>query len=396
MTTLELVFMIIGFSVASYSIVGNDAIQTLGTFLAANEKRPWWVLWLFASGIMAAVLIYGWWAYDGDPAWERLDRYPMPEDFSWLYIVPPIALLILTRFGLPVSTTFLVLTVFAAKNLQDMLIKSLSGWVLAFVLGAIVYIAITKAVEKRFIDTIDDEPSTAWVVLQWASTAFLWAMWLIQDLANIYVYLPRKLSFTYLLASLLLMVGIQAYIFYTRGGSIQKIVTSKTNTQDIRAAAIINFLFGAVLLVFKEGYVMASIGWATTGVWPEELPKIPMSTTWVFLGLLAGRELGMNIHLKLRSAWDLAKVIGSDTLKATAGLVGSVIVALLLPVAFEAFHNVEKPAAATPPVGEEAAAEETPPASDEAPPGEASGAAPETSPEVPAEDADLDEGSPAE
>ena len=176
MTTLELVFMIIGFSVASYSIVGNDAIQTLGTFLAANEKRPWWVLWLFASGIMAAVLIYGWWAYDGDPAWERLDRYPMPEDFSWLYIVPPIALLILTRFGLPVSTTFLVLTVFAAKNLQDMLIKSLSGWVLAFVLGAIVYIAITKAVEKRFIDTIDDEPSTAWVVLQWASTAFLWAM----------------------------------------------------------------------------------------------------------------------------------------------------------------------------------------------------------------------------
>jgi len=377
-STLELIFMIVGFSIASYSIVGNDAIQTLGTFLASNEKRPWWVLWLFASGIMAAVLIGGWWMYDGDPAWERLGRYPMPQPFSWLYIVPPIALLILTRFGLPVSTTFLVLTVFAAKNLQDMLIKSISGWVLAFILGAVVYVAITNALEKKFIDSLDDEPSPIWIGLQWASTAFLWAMWLIQDLANIYVYLPRKLSLTYLLASLVVMMGIQAYIFYTRGGAIQKIVTSKTNTQDIRAAAIINFLFGAVLLVFKEGYVMATIGWATTGEWPTELPKIPMSTTWVFLGLLAGRELGMNIHLKLRSWRDLGSVIGSDTLKATAGLVVSVIVALLLPVVHKAIDGtVDVEAEATPPAEVEAAAP---------PPGEGEPPGPETDPDEPTVD----------
>lgn len=362
MATLELIFMVTGFAIASYSIVGNDAIQTLGTFLASNEKRPWWVLWLYASGIMAAVLLYGWWAYDGDPAWERLARYPMPQPFSWLYIVPPVALLILTRFGLPVSTTFLVLTVFAAKNLQDMLIKSISGWIMAFALGAVVYIAITRWAEKRFIDTVDKAPSAGWTVALWASTAFLWAMWLIQDLANIYVYLPRKLSLTWLLASLVLMMAIQAYIFYTRGGVIQKIVTSKTNTQDIRAAAIINLLFGAVLLVFKEGYVMASIAWATTGVWPDEMPKIPMSTTWVFLGLLAGRELGMNVHLKLRSWRDLGKVIGSDTLKATAGLVVSVVVALTLPFAKDAIDaSVGAPATAAPP---------SPTGSDDAPTGD--------------------------
>lgn len=324
MSLVELIFMVVGFSIASYSIVGNDAIQTLGTFLASNEKRPWWVLWLFASGIMSAVLLFGWFTGDGDPAWGRLEKYPLPQPFSWLYIVPPIALLILTRFGLPVSTTFLVLTVFAVKNLPQMLLKSALGYVVAFGVGVVVYLAITKWVEKRFVETSDEDPHIGWVILQWLSTAYLWTMWLIQDLANIYVYLPRKLSFPYLLASLVLMIAIQAYIFYTRGGAIQKIVTSKTNTQDIRSAAFINLLFGTVLFVFKDGWVM----WLVTG----EVAKLPMSTTWVFLGLLAGRELGMNVHLNVRSWRGLWKVIGLDGAKAGAGLAVSVIVAIALIV----------------------------------------------------------------
>ncbi|MFK7931844.1 MAG: hypothetical protein AB8H79_26945 [Myxococcota bacterium] len=315
--------MIIGFTVASYSIVGNDAIQTLGTFLASNEKRPWWQLWLFASGIMTAVLVYGWVMGDGDPAWGRLEKYPMPEDFSWLYVLPPLVLLVLTRFGLPVSTTFLVLTVFASKNLPSMLIKSFLGYGLAFVVGGVVYVLVAKAFEKSAAARSKKQPSIWWVVIQWLTTAYLWAMWLIQDLANIYVYLPRKLNLTWLLGSLVVMVGIQAYIFYTRGGTIQQIVTSKTNSQDIRSAALINFLFGTVLFVFKDGWVM----WLVTG----ETAKIPMSTTWVFLGLLAGRELGINIQLKLRSWRGLFGVIGGDIWKAGIGLAVSVVIALVLP-----------------------------------------------------------------
>ena len=34
--------MVVGFVLASYSIVGNDAIQTLGTLLSSNAHRPWW------------------------------------------------------------------------------------------------------------------------------------------------------------------------------------------------------------------------------------------------------------------------------------------------------------------------------------------------------------------
>ncbi len=44
---MELLVMIVGFTLAAYAIVANDAIQTLGTFLSSNSHRPWWVLWLF-------------------------------------------------------------------------------------------------------------------------------------------------------------------------------------------------------------------------------------------------------------------------------------------------------------------------------------------------------------
>jgi len=55
-----MIVMYLGFTLAAYSVVGNDTIQTLGTFLSSNEKKPWWVLWIFAGSILSATLIYGW------------------------------------------------------------------------------------------------------------------------------------------------------------------------------------------------------------------------------------------------------------------------------------------------------------------------------------------------
>ena len=37
---MELFFVLAGFLMASYSLVANDAIQTLGTFLSSNKERP--------------------------------------------------------------------------------------------------------------------------------------------------------------------------------------------------------------------------------------------------------------------------------------------------------------------------------------------------------------------
>ena len=306
--------MIVGFLLAAYSVVANDSIQTLGTFLSSNGHRSWWLLWIFAAGILIAVIAYSWWVHGGDPAYGRLEKFPIPEGgISWYHAIPPLALVILTRMGVPVSTTFLVLTVFAASNIEAMLVKSLAGYAVAFVTALLLFRLVFKRATEYFHRTKGHDIPGYWVVLQWLSTGFLWSQWLIQDLANIFVYLPRELSIGWFLFGTGVLVGLIGIVFYQFGGEIQKIVTSKTDTTDIRAATIIDFIYGIVLLVFKE--------WS----------NMPMSTTWVFLGMLAGRELALSMYLADTGGRETMRKVVMDASKAFAGLVVSVILAFGLP-----------------------------------------------------------------
>ena len=276
----SLIIMWIGFILAGYSVVGNDSIQTLGTFLSSNEERPWYILWLFAGSILTATLVYGWYTNTGDVSYGRLEKYAFIENMQWPYLLPPLILMLLTRTGIPVSTSFLILTFFEPKNLWSMTTKSILGYVLACAAAILVWQGVTKLLDKRFINNpITPTEKRNWSILQWGSTGFLWAMWLIQDFANIYVYLPRSIDGTTLFVSLSVLLAMLAYIFYSRGGAIQEIVKAKTNTIDIRSATIIDFLYALILLFFKE------------------FSKVPMSTTWVFLGLLAGREIAIRYSL---------------------------------------------------------------------------------------------------
>ena len=313
------VLMVVGFLLGSYSIVGNDAIQTLGTFLSSNSHRPWWMLWLFAGSIITVVLVYGWVAHSGDVSYGRLEAIPVPEHFSWIYCVPPFVLLLLTRWGIPVSTTFLTLTIFAPKALESMLLKSLLGYATAFVVAIIVYKLVTRGLESRFNRT-EGPTSPWWIAAQWCSTGFLWSQWLIQDLANIYVFLPRDpvsrtpdLAVGWFIVSIAVILGLLAFIFYNHGGTIQRVVLTKTNTTDIRSATFVDLIYGIVLFVFKE------------------LSHIPMSTTWVFVGLLAGREIAIAWNERHRSRQEVSRLVLSDLAKIVAGLVVSVALALLLP-----------------------------------------------------------------
>lgn len=49
--------MWVGFIFAAYAAVANDSIQTLGTFIASNQDKKWWVLWVFIGGIFLATRI---------------------------------------------------------------------------------------------------------------------------------------------------------------------------------------------------------------------------------------------------------------------------------------------------------------------------------------------------
>ena len=319
--------MIVGFLLAGYSVVANDSIQTLGTFLASNSHRPWWLLWAFAASILVAVIAYSWFVYGGDPAYGRLSKFPVPPGgVSWIHAIPPFVLLILTRFGVPVSTTFLVLTVFAVTagqhgNLYAMLLKSGLGYLVAFSVAFLLFWLVFKRLTEYFHRTRGADVPSYWVVLQWCSTAFLWTQWLIQDLANVFVYLPRQLAVEWLVFGVLALIACQGYIFYRFGGEIQKIVLSKTDTTDIRAATIIDFIYGMILLFFKE-----------LSLWP-------MSTTWVFLGVLAGRQFALTLYLADLERKATTKNVLTDAAKALSGLVVSILLAFGLPFLYETFNS---------------------------------------------------------
>ena len=311
---------IIGFLLAAYSVVANDSLQTLGTYLSSNKGRtPKALQMLFICGVAAAVLLIGWFLHPaggglGDPAWGRLEKFPQPDNFNWVYLLPPIAVLALTQWGAPVSTSFLVLSAFEPKNATKLVLNSLSGYVMAFVLAMVVYGLLMWILEKKVLRSHQEgtEVKNYWFALQWLSTGWLWSQWLVQDMANIYVYLPRQLSFGEMaLSALMLCIGL-CVLVWIGGGPIQGVLRSKINTNDLRSATVIDFLFGCVLF------------------WKANITQFPLSTTWVFLGLLAGREIAVRIRLKLSDRQPLYKVLGSDLFKAGVGIVVSLIVALAI------------------------------------------------------------------
>ncbi len=310
----------IGFLLAAYSTVANDSIQTVGTFIASNEHRRWWVLWAFIGGVFLVVVTAGWLTHGGDVSYGRLSAKGFtetPQAFTFLQVAAPVVLLILTRLRMPVSTSVLILSCFAteASGVGDVLIKSVSGYGVAFV-TAVVAFGATARVTQRYMT---GKPSRWWVPAQWIATATLWSSWIMQDMANLAVYLPRTLNVTEFLAFVAVVAGGLGVLFFLRGDKIQRIVSEKSSVVDIRPATTIDFVYAVILFVF----VKAS--------------PIPMSTTWVFIGLLAGRELVMILlGASDRPFRQGLRIAGRDLLYTSIGLVVSILLAI---VANPVFHD---------------------------------------------------------
>ncbi|MEO0983441.1 MAG: hypothetical protein AAFX03_12410 [Pseudomonadota bacterium] len=428
-------FAVLGFLFAAYAVVGNDALQTLGTFINSNSRLHWFWLFVFAGAVLVVTFTYGWVIYEGDPSWGRLsnaEKYPV-VDIKWYHTLPPLVLLVITRFGVPVSTSFMVLTVFATlAGLSSMLVKSLSGYALAFIVGLSVYLVVSRTLERHFRETeisdhapwglatvmgtligtavyfippllvpdmqfsletcvaiavfgviidivasmtvirFDNAPLSAaiaagvtlvgavaafrylpeafslfglsktplvgvlavitfgalyyvshhissgraayWTILQWVTTAYLWGVWLIQDFANIFVFLPRELTAVEGFTAMLAILALLAYTFWNKGGPVQKILKAKTAVTDIRSATVIDFIYASLLFFFKE------------------VSDLPMSTTFVFLGLIAGREFGFTLANRAMSLTKACQLSLSDASKAYIGLIISINMAVGLPI----------------------------------------------------------------
>lgn len=308
-----------GFALAAYSAIANDSIQTIGTFIASNSKTKWYWLWLFMGLIFVGTVTYSWIVFNGDVSYQRLQVDGLdqaPENFVFLQLAAPIVLLVMTRMRMPVSTTFLLLNVFTyeAGTIVGVMQKSFLGYVLAFVMG----ITVWYAVEKLFPNYLKGKPHPLWVPAQWLISGSLWAVWVMQDAANIAVFLPRQLDIYELVAFAgFIFLGL-GFLFFMKGDRIQDIVNKKTRVTDVRAATIVDFVYAILLFYFK----MHS--------------NMPMSTTWVFIGLLGGREIAIALAKSKKLKKRKARLVRayrqtwSDVSKALLGLIISLILALII------------------------------------------------------------------
>ena len=269
------IYMIIGFLFAAYAVIANDSAQTLGTFISSNSKKTkWYWMLIYTSAILIFTMYYGY--LTGDIAHGRLDKIPLPQQFYWYHALAPALLLGLTRFGVPVSTTLLTLSAFSSGLiLEKIIMKSAVGYGLAAVSSYLIWIALSKFLNEK--NKVPEKQKKFWRGFQWFSTGLLWYMWLSHDIANVFVYLPRgdDISLITLTGIIgVLVIGL-AHLFITNGGKIQEIVLSKSGTRFIRSACLIDLFYALILWYFKY------------------YNDLPMSTTWVFIGLLTGRELAV-------------------------------------------------------------------------------------------------------
>ncbi|GIR13190.1 MAG: hypothetical protein CM15mP23_17650 [Cryomorphaceae bacterium] len=132
-----------------------------------------------------------------------------------------------------------------------------------------------------------------------------------QDAANIAVYLPRNMSSIEFLGFALIVFFGLGMLLYFKGGRIQKIVSEKSVITDVRFATIVDFIYCIILFYFKL------------------YSQIPMSTTWVFIGLLGGREVAMAI--RKTGSHDILtsfKLLSKDFSLAMIGLIISIAIAI--------------------------------------------------------------------
>jgi len=315
-------YLWVGFLLASYSVIANDSVQTLGTWIASNsEKFRWYILWSAASTVLLFTLWYGWSINDGDISYGRLNKIPW-QPIQWYHAVAPLILVALTRFGVPVSTTFLVLSAFASTVvLEKVLMKSALGYLVAAAAAYLIWMVVAKFWESK--KDIPESHDRYWRVAQWCTTGWLWFTWLSHDMANIAVFLPRQVPTEAMILISIIFVGGMGYMFYERGGKIQEVVLSKTNTKYVRSATLVDLIYSLILWYFK-GY-----------------NDIPMSTTWVFVGLLAGRELAfatINDKYKFKTVFPL---VGRDFFKMMIGLSLSIVIVLAIHgISFRGLANM--------------------------------------------------------
>ncbi|GIR74857.1 MAG: hypothetical protein CM15mP77_0140 [Synechococcus sp.] len=157
---------------------------------------------LFICTVTVVVLMMGWFLKDGDPAWGRsqCSRQGVPfalEAVQLVYILPPIAVLAPHSVGRTGEHLRSWCCRPSPVNIGKLLNSSLTGYVPGFLRRpgglwtghvAAGTLGVPPHAGGQGISTRLVRPSGS-------PPPVFWSMWLVQDPANIFVFLPRKLDF---------------------------------------------------------------------------------------------------------------------------------------------------------------------------------------------------------
>ena len=158
----------VGFLFAAYAVIANDSVQTLGTWMASNNERfNYKTLWAAASTVLLATIWYGWYTNGGDISYGRLNKIPW-EEIQWYHAAAPGILVLLTRLGVPVSTSFLVLSAFASTFvLEKMLMKSIMGYGIAALFAYGVWYVVSRYLDEAV--PVKEQHKSFWRISQWVA-----------------------------------------------------------------------------------------------------------------------------------------------------------------------------------------------------------------------------------
>ena len=303
-------WLIVAFT--SYNIIFNNSIQTIGLFIASNGDKKIVPNLLFFGSIFILSILIPWFLTSGEVHYHLLDSIFYKENhINVLFIFLPILLYFFTKKRIPVSATFLVIPLFANKStIESMINKTSVSYFLSLVISLMVYnFLYTKY--KDLISNDKENTSKTWIIAEYVSTGILWFSWLSISLCNFVVFLPREFSLLDII--LLSIIGLSTiyYILITRGGEIQKIITQKSDVKNIKTAVIFNTLFAFMLLFIQH------------------INNVPITSTWMFLGVLAGREIAISINtFSIRGALKYKNCllkIWRDLFSAILGIVFSLV-----------------------------------------------------------------------
>lgn len=297
-------------AVSSYTVVANNYIQTIGSFIV-NNKQKFWSNWFFVSVNFTIATLISWFIFNGSLDYSFLKNVEYQKDLNIIIIFIPLLLNIFTKYGIPVSATFLIIPLFGSNStVHIMLTKTVTSYFLAFMVAFFVWRTIYKYF-KNFIKYEKDDLNFFWNFMEYITTALVWIAWNILNICVFVVFVDRDFSIYELLAVNIIVIFVIYIIMVNSGGQIEKIIRDKKDNANKKTTAIFNLLFAIILLSL------------------EFFSNVPLTTTWVFLGLLAGRELALSyvekgIFADKKSKISLVKII-KDLNKAIIGIVFSLI-----------------------------------------------------------------------